>query len=60
LQRLDEALAASAFLVGETVTLADVALVAYTRVAHEGGFDLADYPKVKAWVGRVEAALKIH
>jgi len=60
LKRLDEALAASAFLVGETVSLADVALVAYTRVAHEGGFDLADYPKVKAWVGRVEAALKIH
>jgi glutathione S-transferase len=60
LQRLDEALAGSAFLVGEAVTLADVALVAYTRVAHEGGFDLADYPKVKAWVGRVEAALKIH
>jgi glutathione S-transferase len=60
LKRLDEALAGSAFLVGETVTLADVALVAYTRVAHEGGFDLADYPKVKAWVGRVEAALKIH
>lgn len=60
LKRLDEALATSAFLVGEAVTLADVALVAYTRVAHEGGFDLADYPEVKAWVGRVEAALKIH
>lgn len=60
LQRLDDALADSAFLVGETVSLADVALVAYTRVAHEGGFDLADYPRVKAWVGRVEAALKIH
>ncbi|MCI3132008.1 glutathione S-transferase family protein [Phenylobacterium aquaticum] len=60
LKRLDEALAGSAFLVGEAVTLADVTLVAYTRVAHEGGFDLADYPRVKAWVGRVEATLKIH
>lgn len=59
LARLEEALAASPFLVGEAVSLADVALVAYTRVAHEGGFDLADYPAVKAWVGRVEAALKI-
>jgi glutathione S-transferase len=59
LQRLEDGLAARTFLVGEAVTLADVALVAYTRVAHEGGFDLADYPKVKAWVGRIERALKI-
>ncbi len=41
------------------MSLADVALVAYTRVAHEGGFNLNDYPAVKAWVARVEAALKI-
>ncbi len=47
------------FLVGEAVSLADVALVAYTRVAHEGGFDLDGYPAVKAWVARVEAALGI-
>ena len=59
LARLDGALAAEPFLVGARPTLADVALVAYTRVAHEGGFDMADYPKVKAWVGRVEAALGI-
>ena len=59
LQRLEEGLADRPFLVGDAVTLADVALVAYTRVAHEGGFDLADYPKVKAWVPRVEQALKI-
>jgi glutathione S-transferase len=59
LQRLEDGLADRSFLVGDAVTLADVALVAYTRVAHEGGFDLASYPKVKAWVGRVEAALKI-
>jgi glutathione S-transferase len=59
LQRLEDGLADRRFLVGDAVTLADVALVAYTRVGHEGGFDLADYPKVKAWVGRVEQALKI-
>lgn len=59
LQRLEDGLALSPFLVGEAVSLADVALVAYTRVAHEGGFDLADYPAVAAWVKRVEAALKI-
>ena len=47
------------FLVGEVLGLADVALVAYTRVAHEGGFDLSAYPDVQAWVARVEAALEI-
>jgi glutathione S-transferase len=59
LRRLEDGLADRAFLVGDAVTLADVALVAYTRVAHDGGFDLRDYPRVKAWVGRVEEALKI-
>lgn len=59
LQRLEDGLASSSFLVGETLSLADVALVAYTRVAHEGGFELADYPRVQAWIRRVETALKI-
>ncbi|MCF8505270.1 MAG: glutathione S-transferase family protein [Caulobacter sp.] len=59
LQRLEDALEDTAFLVGDQVSLADVSLVAYTRVAHEGGFDLADYPRVVAWIGRVEAALGI-
>jgi glutathione S-transferase len=59
LARLDGALRASAFLVGNALTLADIALVAYTRWAHEGGFDLADYPALQAWIGRVEAALPI-
>ena len=59
LKLLDDALAKTPFLVGDRVSLADVALVAYTRVADEGGFDLADYPAVRAWVSRVEAALAI-
>jgi len=59
LQRLEDGLSASPFLVGEALSLADVALVAYSRVAHEGGFDLARYPRVVAWVARVEAALGI-
>ena len=59
LQRLEDGLADSPFLVGTAPSLADVALVAYTRVAHEGGFDLAKYPRVRAWVARVEEALKI-
>lgn len=59
LARLEAGLANSPFLVGDQLSLADVALVAYTRLAHEGGFDLAAYPAVKAWVGRVEEALNL-
>lgn len=44
---------------GGTISLADVALVAYTRLAHEGGFSLKDYPAVGAWVRRVERNLPI-
>lgn len=49
----------SEYLVGEKLTLADVALVAYTRWAHEGGFDLGDFPAVQRWVHRVETDLGI-
>jgi glutathione S-transferase len=59
LQRLEDALAGPPFLVGEALSLADVALVAYTRMAEEGGFRLADYPRVQVWIGRVEAGLGI-
>ena len=59
LARMEQALAQSPWLAGDALSLADVALVAYTRVAHEGGFDLDHYPAVKAWVGRVERELPI-
>lgn len=59
LARLEGRLRETPFLVGDALTLADVSLVAYTRVAHEGGFDLDLYPSVKAWVARVEAEMGI-
>lgn len=59
LQRLEAGLDGRAFLASAEASLADVALVAYTRVAGEGGFDLAAFPKVQAWIARVEAALGI-
>jgi glutathione S-transferase len=59
LARLESALAAADFLLGDALSLADISLVAYTRMAHDGGFDLADYPAVRAWVRRMEAALPI-
>lgn len=52
---MEEHLADHAFFVGESLTLADVALYAYTHVAGEGGFDLAAYPAVSAWLERVAA-----
>jgi glutathione S-transferase len=47
------------YLVGLTLTLADVALVAYTRKATLGGFNIADFPAVSAWIARVEHDLRL-
>ena len=43
------------FFVGGRLTLADVALYAYTHVADAGGFDLSRWPAVQAWCARVAA-----
>jgi len=56
---LDRQLTGADWLVGDGLTLADIALVAYSRVANEGGFDLAGYPALQRWIARVEAALSI-
>ncbi len=57
LERMELALRDVTFLVGGELTLADVASVAYTRVADRGGFSLAAYPAVEAWVSRVQQKL---
>lgn len=49
----------SNYFVGESLTLADIGLVAYTRVADEGGFDLNEFPNVQRWIARVETDLGI-
>lgn len=54
---MEMALLESEFLAGPDLTIADIALVAYTRLAHEGGFDLSEFPNVRAWVHRVEREL---
>ncbi|MFN9925380.1 MAG: glutathione S-transferase family protein [Phenylobacterium sp.] len=59
LGRMEAALATSPYLAGEALSLADVALVAYTRMSHEGGFGLENHPAIRGWIGRVERALKI-
>jgi len=41
------------WFVGAGPSIADIALYAYTHVAEEGGFNLADYPQVQAWCARM-------
>lgn len=48
------------YFVGSDLTVADIALLAYTRLAPEGGFDLAAYPDVKQWIARVEQDIPIN
>ena len=55
LSAMERHLSSRTFFVGERYTVADIALYAYTHVAHEGGFDLARYPAVQAWLARVAA-----
>ena len=59
LTRMEEQLSTSRFLVGEAFTVADIALLAYTRVAYEGDFDLAGYGAVRRWIGDCENALAL-
>ncbi|MCE0463856.1 MULTISPECIES: glutathione S-transferase family protein [Pseudomonas] len=55
LKVVDQHLSASAYLAGNTVTIADIA--GYTYIAHapEGNVSLEPYPHVRAWLARIEA-----
>ena len=48
-------LAKTPYLVGKQLTTADISLYGYTHVAHEGGFDLAGYPAINAWLERIRS-----
>jgi glutathione S-transferase len=52
---MERHLSRRAFFVADEYTIADVALYAYTHVAHEGGFDLAPFVAVRAWLERVRS-----
>ena len=43
------------WLAGDTMTIADIALYAYTHAADEGGFSLDEHPATRAWLDRVAA-----
>jgi glutathione S-transferase len=55
LDAIERHLDANAFLVADRYTIADIALYAYTHVAHEGGFALERYPAIGSWLERVAA-----
>ncbi len=57
LARMEHQLHDTRFLVDDTLSLADVALLAYTRVAHEGGFHLDGYASVRRWIADCEKVL---
>jgi glutathione S-transferase len=51
---MEKQLLNNAFIAGEKFGIADIALFAYTHVAHEGGFDLAEYPAIRSWIRKIE------
>lgn len=59
LTAMNNHLSGGEYFVGEKLSLADIALVAYTRFSHQADIDLTRYPQVLAWVRRVEGDLGI-
>ncbi len=57
LDLMERHLTAADWFVGRTVSIADVALFAYTQFADEGGFDLSARPAIRAWLTRCGDAL---
>ena len=52
---MEQRLAKGPYLAGDQLSIADIALYAYTHKAEEGEFDLARYPGLRAWLARVAA-----
>lgn len=55
LRVMEQQLQTTPYLVGDQLTAADISLYGYTHVAHEGGFDLSEYPAIQAWIARIQA-----
>ncbi len=59
LAHLEQAVTGRDWLVGDSLSLADLSLVAYTRLAEAGGFDLNAYPALKDWIDKIDAAIPL-
>jgi glutathione S-transferase len=57
---MERRLADGRYLAGDALSLADIALLAYTRLAHEGAYDLSRYGAIRRWIGDAEAELGLH
>jgi glutathione S-transferase len=57
LDLMDAHLKTNPWFVGDALSVADIALLAYTRLAHQGGFDLAGRTNVQAWINRCDKVL---
>jgi glutathione S-transferase len=53
LDMMEQQLQASDFIANDAYSIADIALFAYTHVAHEGGFDLSSYSSINEWMKRI-------
>ncbi|HAS6685611.1 TPA: glutathione S-transferase family protein [Vibrio parahaemolyticus] len=53
LQIMELQLSKTKFLVGGDISIADIALYAYTHVANEGGFNLEIYPNIERWIEEI-------
>lgn len=52
---MEQQLKAAPFFIGSKLSTADISLYGYTHVAHEGGFDLSQYPSIQQWLARIES-----
>ena len=57
LDLMEQMLSERSWLVGDAMTVADIALLPYTRLAHQGGFDLAARRNLRLWIARCENSL---
>ena len=59
LDLMERLIANARFFVGDRFSVADIALLRYTRLAHEGAFDLSARPGLRAWIARCENEWKL-
>ena len=59
LDLMENVLSGRSWFAGLQMSVADISLLAYTRLAHEGGFDLSNRPNLVGWINRCEKALKL-
>ncbi|MGL1958259.1 MAG: glutathione S-transferase family protein [Colwellia sp.] len=55
LKVMEEQLQLTPYLVGSKISIADISLYGYTHVAHEGGFNLSEYPSILKWIDRIQS-----